>query len=232
MAVDLRRLNNIPNKTKWTVYGYIREHHALLKLEEYNIFKNIPDLIPSLCILYFDFCDFFAIIPNGVIYKSDDKKSISSIFGGVRRCYGSAIISSDSNCICKWDLKILNIPKSSRSRTCIKIGIASTELSAENNQKKKLGDRFYVHSNYRWCKTHTGFAHHRIEKMSKYYTGDVITITLNMKEKKVSFYNHTSKTQRNIEMKDFEGYEYRLAIIMNTVNISVCIDKFTQQFLD
>ena len=229
MAVDLRRLITIPTNTKSTVYGYIRNQHALFTSEEYNIFKNIPDLIPSLCILYFDSCDFFEIIPSGAGYKSEDKRCISNITQRKSQCYGSLIISPDSNCICKWDLKMIDIPKSG---TCIKVGIVSTQTSVDNQRKNRLGDAFYVYSNYRWCKTHTGFDHHATEKMSRYYTGDVITITLDMKNQKVSFYNHTSKTQRNIPMQDHEKYDYRLAVAMLYAKTTVCIDKFTQEFLD
>ena len=236
MATDFKRLDLIDNEIKYAIFGYIRENQHLFASNEYNIFNNIPDLIPSLCILYFDFCDFFKTIPSvDISFVDGDKKSIVSnkndedAYMGYRPCFGSVIIPSDSNCICKWDLKIINLPNT--RGTCIIVGVASTEYSGRSSYK--LGDKFYIYSNFSWCKDHiqrrTNF---RDRRMEIYKTGDIITITLDLKKKIVSFCNNTSNTKLEIDMEKFEGYDYRLAVGIREPNVSVCIDKFSQIFTD
>ena len=230
---DLKRLGNIDKDTKFTIYGYIRENQPFFASAEYNIFNNIPDLVPSLCILYFDCGDIFEIIGNGLVYVDNDRSTVlmQKKILAASHCFGSVIVSSKSNCICKWDLKMINIPQT--VATSIVVGIASTRkdgrLSGFN-----LGDQYYIYSNYRWCRDHIGSRNRDSDDggMTKYFSGDIVTITLDMVKKTVTFYNHTSKLDLSIDMTDTDKFDYRLAVAIRQPNTSICIDKFTQKFLD
>lgn len=175
-------------------------------------------------LLYFDCGDRFQITGDGMVYVDEDKKTISKEKETRRssECYGSVIISSTDKCICKWDLT-LKIPERLR-HTVIKIGIASTQLT--NDESRLLGDKFYINSNVGWCKTHLG----TIQCRSRYQNDDKMTITLDLKSKKVLFYNHRLDKEVCLEMTDVEGYDYRLAVQIGTPEISVCIDNFSQVY--
>ena len=233
MTANLRRLNDIAKEVKVSVSGYIRENQYLFQSEDHGIFNNIPQLIPSLCILYTDPGDRFEIIGDGIAYVNGDKTTIvkPKTFKGPRSstCYGSEHIQSNKKSITKWDLKIVNIP-SKCGVTAIKIGVASAVLSSNSKPKNILGDRYYINSNVGWVKTHSGTVLPKTH--SKYQTGDVMTITLDLTKKKVLFYNHRSKDEVCIDMTDFEGYSYRLAVAVRVPEVSVCIDKFTQELFD
>ena len=173
MSVDLKKLANINKEIKYAVYGYIREHKPLFASKEYNIFNNIPDLIPSVCILYADHHERFESIGDNVVYVNEDKTAIKKQKPGknpVEHCYGSVVVSGKSNYICKWELKMLNMSR--LKGTCITVGIASTKLTDTTGSSYKSGDEFYVHSNYGWARDHIQMRYRTNgQQLGKYYQG-------------------------------------------------------------
>ena len=104
----------------------------------------------------------------------------------------------------------------------IKVGIASTELT--NGTTQRLDDRFCINSNVGWCQTHIKTFH----RSSKYQNGDKMAMTMNLKQKKVLFYNHTTDNEVSVDMADFDGLDYRLAVQIRKPDITVSIDNFLQ----
>ena len=236
MSVDLKKLNDIDEQTKFTIYGYIREHQSSFASEEYNIFNNIPDLIPSLCILYFDSGDRFGIIGEAISYVDGDKTTILMVRSAENKsksnCYGTVIIPSDSKSVYKWDMKLIKVPRS--DETCIAVGVTSTKRSIDSKSSYKLGDNYYIYSNFGWYRDHGKRYRSSVDyRKRQYYTGYFITITLDMKAKTVSFYNHTAEIKLKIDMNGFEGYECQLVVTaLKHQDTSVRIDKFTQTLLE
>ena len=82
MASKLKKLQDIDNRIKCTVCGYVREHQSMIESQEYNLFNNIPILIPSICTLYYDPNDYF--IANKKVKLSKDRKTILGLDQGFR----------------------------------------------------------------------------------------------------------------------------------------------------
>ena len=101
MASPLKLLSKIDKRTKYAVFGWIRNSEHELNL------NYVPLRISSLCVLYFREDEIFGITGQNV-KVSDDGKSITKIN---RHCfnnnsYGIIHVSSMSDCVCRWDLKI------------------------------------------------------------------------------------------------------------------------------
>ena len=115
--------------------------------------QQYPDLIPLLCILYYDSDDKFQIIGEGITYTENNKTSIIKLSPIQKsRCYGSIIIPSNINCVC-LGLKVINVPTD--DHTCIAVGISSID----GGTRSRLGRKFYIR-NYRGVRIIKTFKRH------------------------------------------------------------------------
>ena len=94
----LKKVSKIDDKTKLTVYGWMRQ-----KQNSFNL-SHVPMLITSMCILYFHDDEIFEIAIGYVISQSG--KCITQTNQGGEAAYGSIKIASKSDTICQWDLKV------------------------------------------------------------------------------------------------------------------------------
>ena len=105
----LRKLSSIDNRTKYSVNGWIHE----------------SKMIGSMCILFFRDDEIFDIIGKNV-KASSNKKCITKLMNHwYKHSCGIMEISSMSDLICKWDLKISTVDKEKEDIKAIFIGIAS-----------------------------------------------------------------------------------------------------------
>eukprot|EP01084_Bolivina_argentea_P297692 512906_1 len=98
----LKLLSKIDKRTKYVVFGWIRNNEKTLQL------SHIPVMISSICILYFRDDEIFAITGTKV-KLSNNKKCIEKIkkeMAWGNSSYGINEISSKDNIVCQWDLKI------------------------------------------------------------------------------------------------------------------------------
>eukprot|EP01084_Bolivina_argentea_P299913 517020_1 len=101
MAIYLKELKQINNRTKHSVFGYVREMHDKLSL------PNVPILISYLCLSYYYHNEYFAKSGDEVEILND-KMSIKKIAGHCdynNTTYCNTWIESTSNKIAKWTLK-------------------------------------------------------------------------------------------------------------------------------
>ena len=70
-----KQLNTIDKRTKYSVYGWMRNEEKALKL------RHIPSMISSMCILYFRDDEIFGVTPNDQVKLSENKKIITKIDG-------------------------------------------------------------------------------------------------------------------------------------------------------
>ena len=214
MSVDLRRLLYIEQDKKYCISGYIREESKLFASKKYSIFNNIPDIIQSLCTLYAEASDYFKIIPEGVSTgDGGDETSICKYWKNakMKKCYGSVVIPSLSNCIALWKLKVINVPlhwdnpNGEDYGEKMIVGIASTESS--ENEMDELGKYYY--GNY-----------HDID--SEYE----IEITLNLQEDGYSTKYFMGGSEMFHNVKRGKNIEYRLAVGLMAKGTHICITKF------
>ena len=105
----LRRLKNIDNRTKSSVYGWIRRAEQELQL------CHISQMISSICILYRETEDYFGVYGEKIQLSKDKKSVIKPVDaepGGLQLNYGSIVIASNSKAVCRWKLKIKQIDSS------------------------------------------------------------------------------------------------------------------------
>ena len=65
MTLKFKRLSKIDNRTKFGVYGWVREAEETLNI------GNVPQMISSICILYYTEYDEFSIIGRDVDVSND-----------------------------------------------------------------------------------------------------------------------------------------------------------------
>ena len=217
---SLKKLGEIDDKTKYSVYGWIRTAENELKLD------YIPIMIKSICILYYYDDEVFDVNTSDIdVGEISKNKKIIAKTNCIRwiEYYGTIRIPSQSCIVCKWDIKIINVIVP--GGTCVKFGVASIKGSKRAN---RLGDIYYVHSNYQWCRDHR-----KLQPiiMPRYRSGDMITVTMDLREKKVTFCNKTRDKSQEIKMDtNDEGLEYRFACALHSEKVSISMDNFTQEF--
>ena len=127
-----KQLSKIDDRTKYSVYGWIREAERSLHL------THIPMMINSICILFYRDDEIFDIIGKNVKVSSN-KKCITKLEAPPpdnkwdNNTYGILEIPSMSNLIYKWDLKVC----ANRKGTGIVIGISSIETPAKDFEYEK-----------------------------------------------------------------------------------------------
>ena len=100
-------MNEMIDVDEYMTSGYIRQQTLqCFKTSEYTLFQNIPDIIASVCKLYFDTIDHFEVIGRGV-HVSDNKMCITKeICGWENTSYGSIKVPANTQNIHKWWFKI------------------------------------------------------------------------------------------------------------------------------
>ena len=179
--MSLKLLNKIDMRTKYSVYGWIRNKRQLLKLQ------TIPSMIQAICILYYKDDEVFDIINDKIIKLSENKKIITRFYMNPKETnhvdnntsYGMLEIPSNSEAICKWDLKIL------MANTSDHIFIGVTHKHNKNKNICMPGDEikdnpYYVYGNSSWCK---GFKRKLliVNKGPFWQNGDKVSIVLDLK---------------------------------------------------
>ena len=208
--MSFKQLKNIGKRTKYTVYGWIRNKEKEL--------PNIPCMVTSICILYFRKDEIFEIVAQG-FKLSDNKKCIKrdysergwvALWCGHPINFGSIIISSNNPVIYEWILRIANPEKQENG---IEVGITS----------KPIGDNIYSFCN--WGEI----------KAQKYGNKDAVNngeimIHLDLKKGKIKFSINgidQGVAYSNIEQSD--TINYRLFAGMFRDGSTVEIVKFQEK---
>ena len=104
MAFMLPNLKHIDDKTKDTVFGYIRQQQKTLSL------SNICPLISYLCLSYYYQNEYFTTTKDHEITISENRMKITKHNGSgwINTTYGNVWIDSSIPQIAKWKIKITN----------------------------------------------------------------------------------------------------------------------------
>ena len=137
MSSWLKQLSKVDNRTKHSVYGWIREAES-----ELNI-GYVPHMIRSICVLYFRDDEIFGSVSEKDSLCSNQKTMTKSDSWEECRGYGFIEIPSMDNVICRWDLKI----HKSGLEEEIFFGIASKNTALEVNGHQPFRTLRYLFHN-------------------------------------------------------------------------------------
>ena len=224
--MSFKQLNQIDERTKLAVHGWIRNKEKILNL------ANVPGMINAMCILYFRDDEIFDIVGLNHIQLSKDRKMITKISNEpIQRFavgqgswdtnnYGIMEVASNTDMIYEWKLKIINDDSSSGD---VQIGIAS-ELVQDSFIEKGVYYLFY--SDRKRCSP----AQFWVSYDSSFTKGDEVIIHLDLK--KAEIYLIVNGIKGPIAYKNVvksEDVKYRLAVSLYDLDVSVEIIGFTKR---
>ena len=220
-------MQDVDDRTKDIVSGYIREQHKVFLNDKHLLFRNIPDCILILCILNYRLTDYFEIIGDGTI-SSDDGKSITKLESGWHNTsYGTEIDSTDQ-CVYKWWLKV---PSTQR---IMLIGIASsadfrTDQAFDDIRNSKYYGIYVFHE----TKTSHELITTDINVDSSFDDTEIFCMELDLIQKKLIIHYGNDLDKKCIAFEhidvgnELQSINYRLAIsIGHTAQVSML--KFQQ----
>ena len=218
MTVCWKKLSQIDKRTKYGVYGWIREAEAALEL------GHIPLMISSICILYFYEDEMFDEIADAV-KMSKDRKCVTKLpeSSWQNTNYGIVQIASNSVAIYRWKMK------QSFNKERVKgvmIGITNTTNPNHHfyTQKDKIS---YAHCNdSKYIKQ--GWSGYKTTPDPDTY----ITMELDLQKAELRFLKDNATEPiiiRNIQTGD--DLQYRMFVSMYVTGDSVEIINFTKQYL-
>ena len=188
------KLENINDKSKLTVQGYVKGVQSILPTAK-NIFYNIPTSINQIILLFYFVMDEFELYPSNCYKISQDYRTVKMIrhkYPMLYGAFGKIGIHSESNLRCYWTVKITKEAKLEQM---------SIELIPN-----KTSDIFETYG-WRWRRPcysfHNTGANCRASKYAswirrdpdgttrkygeRFKKGDVITMYLDLTEKQISF---------------------------------------------
>ena len=223
--LSITELNQVNIRTKYAVYGWIRNQERLWKS------KTTPALVSALCILYvYEFHnELFDIIGNDVKVSSNNKiiTKVKNNRDWNNNCYGAIPVISTNNDKLQnyiWQLKIERLKQFSG---CI-IGISSS--LAPNSDIDTTGGYHYAYestgrilpqenSYLSWKKYGDGFEQ-----------DDIVTVHLDLRSKQIAFYvngDDQGIAYKNIKTGKFQMY--RLFVSLYNIHESVRIINFSKE---
>ena len=212
-----KQLKKIDKRTQYSVYGWIRNQEKTLRL------RNVPSMISSVCILYFRDDEIFDVIGDD-IKLSENKKSVTKIEKDrnyANNSYGIIEISSMSNLIYQWDLKIVQKKKAD----ALAVGIASNQIPNKQIENDKDGI-FYV------CGDHGHIFGDSIDEQidAKFDTNDIVSIHLDLQKLQISFaINGEKKGSSFKKIQKASEIKYRLVVSLGNTGDCIEIINFTKK---
>ena len=213
----LKRLSKIDEKTKYGVYGWIREAEESLQL------GHVPLMISSICILYFH--EIFDAIGKYMKLSQGNKciTNASKAGGWNNTNYGIIEIASNTNATYEWELRV----KEKGSKNSITVGITNT-----NEPDEYYGHKLEQYNHYMYNSSGSKWRHDQDwrEYGDQYKKNDKVKMTLNLKNADLRFsVNDVSKgiAFENIEKGD--DIKYRMFVSMYGENDSVEILNFSKK---
>eukprot|EP01083_Nonionella_stella_P180871 646189_1 len=204
LLFDKALLSMMDDRTKCSVYGFIRKNSDYLLMENnHNSFYNIPELVTMICLQYFYTMEYFESHQIGCALSRDLQSAKSTRESGWHSCFGRHAIESKSNVHVAWDIKV----SLARDSNWYIIGITSNPCDQSipfQRNTKNMNYAYYIQNNQAFCKY-----------QSKEY-GDftpfksckevMVRMELDLQSKTLSFC--LSKTNKWFNHKKYQGIMY------------------------
>lgn len=212
------RLNEIDDRTRYGVYGWIRRASSELEL------GHIPLRIQSICILYFAVDERFEIIGRDIKLSNDNMtatKNSDSISSWKSMTYGAKEIQSKNDCIYIWEFTI-----SSLYGHAIVIGISNKQRPNEQLHQTPMP---YGEYTYGYCSDGDRFGG-KYWGFGEHYTmienGDKVTMELDLVEGRLIFYINDKHKIVIEDIKKSDHIKYRMLVSICNPGESVQILQF------
>ena len=205
MSLNFESLKQVDSNTKDLVNGYIKG----LGNDESTI---IPSLVVSICILFYNLQEFFAICGDvmtidSTLTRLTTRKVEEKPFRRRCSCYGNVIITNKYECIYSWELKIVSSNDNDK-----RFGITS-DTSILNQRFTDTEKYFYAIASLGYRKSHQQPYHNKCTSHGIWRTGDIIKININTKERSFKLMLNDCKEDTIFENMEFdEETKYRFAI--------------------
>ena len=226
-TLKLKDIKYVDDLTFKLINGYLRRiSNALL----------IPNVIITICTLFYFIKEYFAIMINGYttdpnytgdyILFDDDKLSASRMWSCHGSIYGNICIDSLSDVICKWYFKIIPLHEKDSiwDAMFVDIGIHGGKVMKHLIENNIGATSFLTNGNGKILTNKRSIR----EKEVWYWKGnDVLSIKLNMKDRNVEYFVNDESIGiffRDIPIGD--DIKYRLAICLDGVNVTVKLIDF------
>lgn len=219
MASNWKLLSKIDKRTKYSVYGWIREIERELKLQ------HIPMMISGITILYFRGDEIFQTVGKDEILSKNDKcvKKIQGDtgFGKDNYNYGLIKIASEHDITYKWDLKI----NAMKEMGAVIFGFIDTKDIDAIDKCTPL--KFVVAGNQLSKADNPEYCWKTINSM-KLRENDILSLWLDLKNDKIEI--SINDEDHYIAFKNFkkdENIEYRFFVTLQEIHDSVEIVGFS-----
>eukprot|EP01083_Nonionella_stella_P054763 144541_1 len=216
LLFDKALLSLMDNRTKCSVYGFIRKNsYCLLIQNNHNSFYIIPELVIFICLQYLYAIEYFQFHQVGCRLskglQSATSTSTHESTASWNSCFGRRMIESTSNVTVTWDIKVKLSPANEMDSNWYIIGITSnpcdqTDIAFQRNTKD-MNYAYYLQNNQAFCKYE-----------SKEY-GDfapfkscqevIVRMELNLKKQTLSFWLSTDKKWLWFDHKKYQGIMYQ-----------------------
>ena len=224
MGLKLKQLKQINNKTRNSVFGYVR------RIEKNNKLSSaIPDMISYLCLQYYSHGEYFK--------KSDKNIKITNERMTIERkvryagfadssAFGKMLIDSNMNQIVQWTLKINLMGINNEGDACFTIGITSNAKIWHKGTKgaayafKDTGNTIYKYDGEVT----------EIDKIDydKIKHNDEIILTLNTKKREIRYKKKNHYASFGIYCIDRkQGLKYFLALLVASPHTVVTLTDFS-----
>ena len=229
-ALTFEEMKNVDQRSKDTVFGFIRQQNQLFDLQ-------IPSIILFICLQFYYLKEYFIKIGDGmilnenkniIILTEDNKKNKYSYYK--RTVYGN-ISTSNSNSnhkIYKWHIKIL------QCKLNIYIGLDSSpqeHINTDFSNDSKNKYKFYAlttHGDLYWRRSSDNSGtnvYYKYENRIK--TGDNVIIEYNTKTQSMIYYKNGQNL--GVAYNDIDtDLQYYFAICLGSDGESVSLEHFEE----
>ena len=216
--MSLKELSKVNKRTRFKVYGWIREAERELSL------NYIPTMISNIIILYTRDYDHFHVISDQC-QASNNSKCLTKMTKVLPSCsYGYIVISSQSDTVCEWKIKICKL------RGRIQIGITSSSSENKSIFRQKDGHHYAISKDSYQYNEITNCLHSN-PSIPRLNEGDLVSICLNLKERNGQFsitVNDGNECIVYSNVKRGQDISYRLVVMLYKMHDSVEIKNFTK----
>ena len=183
-------------------------------------------MIANICILYARDYDNFHIISDQDQASNKNKCLTRVRKKQLQSCcsYGNIEISSQSDAVCQWDIKMLKL------KSLIIIGITSSSSPNKTIFQQKDGHHYAIF-NDSWKYKETANMFHKDSSLPRFNEGDIVSICLNLKKGNGELsmtVNNRNKYNVYSNVKRGQDISYRLMVVLHTMHDSVEITSFTK----
>lgn len=222
MALDFHALQDVDQKEKDIVFGYMKDINQSIEID-----YIIPSLVLHSCLLYYYQPEYFAIIATEdneqSVNISNDKMTVSLIPNQWASCFGNVEIHSMSKRICRWSIRVKGEGGVSNAKLLV-VGVSGngslSDVFFHQNEENSfacngVGDQ--------WINGTIS----NIKNLCAWEHGDLIGIKLDLKQRTMEYFCN-GKTQgiihENISISD--AISYRLAVYLDWDGLTVTIENF------